>query len=364
MAMARERRKVKVGVIGLRFGSAFARIFSEHPDSELVAIADLEPEARNALAPVVPARRVYTAFEEVIGDREIEAVGVFTPAPLHANHACAALEAGKHVLCAVPAALTLEDCRRLIESADRSGRTYMMAETSCYYPEILHLQSLARSQAMGEIFYCESDYFHDSEQDPTTWQGPQHRGGWREGFPPFFYITHNSSAIITVTGQRMTAAAALGWGPKDDALFPNNPYRNPFTLGVGLFRLSGGGIARIGLCWRVAHPGYVRFKFFGTKRCFESGDFAWEQDVMTSRETGAQKMELTPPVELLPAGLGRHTGHKGSHPFIVHEFLRAIIEQRPAAVDARTAVAFTAPGICAHESCLRNGEWVEIPAFE
>ena len=217
---------------------------------------------------------------------------------------------------------------------------------------------------MGEIFYCESDYFHDSQREPDIWQGPPHRGGWRQGFPPFLYITHNSSAIIEVTGQRMRAVCALGWGPKDDPLFPKNAYNNPFTLGVGLFRLSGGAVARIGLCWRVAHPGYVRFKFFGTRRCFESGDFSFEQDVITSREEGAQPLALASPVESLPAGLQKHTGHKGSHPFLVHEFVRAVVEGRRPAIDVRTAVAFTAPGICAHQSALRGGEWMEIPDFD
>jgi len=362
--MIKERHRLKIGVVGLRFGRAFAQVFADHPDCELAAVADMEADRRAEFSSAVGGARMYSTLEEVLADGEVEAVGVFTPAPRHAEHSCAALEAGKHVLCAVPAGLTLDDCERLIRTVDRTGRTYMMAETSCYYPEILHVKALAREGEMGEVFYCESDYFHDALREPEIWEGPPHRGGWRQGFPPFLYITHNSSAIIEVTGQRMTAVSALGWGPPDDPFVPENVYDNPFTLGVGLFRMSGGAIARVGLCWRVPHPGYVRFKFFGTKRCFESGDFSWEQDVLTSREEGAKQVTLSPAVELLPEGLGRHAGHKGSHPFIVHEFARAIVEERAPAIDVRTAVAYTAPGICAHQSCLRGGAWTDIPQMD
>jgi hypothetical protein len=57
-------------------------------------------------------------------------------------------------------------------------------------------------------------------------------------------------------------------------------------------------------------------------------------------------------------------GHGGSHPWLVHEFLSSIIEDRPARIDGRTAAAWTAPGICAHESALRDGARIEVPAFD
>jgi hypothetical protein len=56
-------------------------------------------------------------------------------------------------------------------------------------------------------------------------------------------------------------------------------------------------------------------------------------------------------------------GHGGSHPHLVHEFVRSIVEERPPLIDEVRAADFTAPGICAHESALRGGEPVEIPSF-
>ena len=54
-------------------------------------------------------------------------------------------------------------------------------------------------------------------------------------------------------------------------------------------------------------------------------------------------------------------GHGGSHPHLVHEFVRAIVEKREATVGAATAANWTMTGVCAHESAMRGGERIAIP---
>ena len=56
-------------------------------------------------------------------------------------------------------------------------------------------------------------------------------------------------------------------------------------------------------------------------------------------------------------------GHHGSHPHLVHEFIRSILEKRAPKIDAVTAANWTAPGICAHQSAMMNGQEIEIPSF-
>ena len=85
--------------------------------------------------------------------------------------------------------------------------------------------------------------------------------------------------------------------------------------------------------------------------------------------------------DLLPPSVGRHTsrfvyeegeqhlsfeqggGHHGSHPHMVHEFVRSIVEQRQPWIDAVTAANWTAVGICAHESAMADGREVIVPGF-
>jgi hypothetical protein len=76
---------------------------------------------------------------------------------------------------------------------------------------------------------------------------------------------------------------------------------------------------------------------------------------------------FTRPFEIA-AGDGRPVvtvsgGHGGSHPHLVHEFVTSVITGRPPVVDAPTAAAWTAPGICAHQSALAGGCRVDVPEF-
>ena len=68
--------------------------------------------------------------------------------------------------------------------------------------------------------------------------------------------------------------------------------------------------------------------------------------------------------DMLPEPLRHDSGHGGSHPFITHEFIDAIINNRKPVVDIYEALAYTAPGIVGHQSALKNGEYMTIPDFD
>jgi hypothetical protein len=68
--------------------------------------------------------------------------------------------------------------------------------------------------------------------------------------------------------------------------------------------------------------------------------------------------------DLLPEPLRHDSGHEGSHYFITHEFVDAVLKQRKPLVDIHEAVADTAPGSVAHRSALKDGERMKIPQFD
>jgi len=349
---------LKVGIVGAGFGRAFSKTFAYHADCKVIAICDLDKQKAEIAAKECGAKKIYDDYEEFL-KADMDAIGVFTPAPLHVKHSVLALESGKHVLCAVPAAMTLKDCQLLIDTVKRTGLKYMMAETSRYYPEVIYVKELNDAGEMGEIFYCESDYFHDLRR---LWKTRDGKPTWREGYPPMKYITHNSSGIIYVTGQRMVEVSAYGWGDQPPEWVRH--YNNPFTLSVALFRLSGGAIAKIGICWRIGRSETVRFAFYGTKSSYEPANAPWEKDKIM---TGHKCMPFIPRtlIERLHPSLIKEElmrGHKGSHPFIVTDFVKSILEDTKPTIDVYEAVAYTAPGICAHQSALEH-RIVKIPDF-
>src|SRR5207249_6881463 len=101
---------LRVAVAGLGFGRTFARILHDHPDCDLVAVTDLDAELVAEVAGELEVERAEADLQALLRRADVDAVAIFTHAPRHAEHSIAALQAGKHVLCAVPAALTLEEC--------------------------------------------------------------------------------------------------------------------------------------------------------------------------------------------------------------------------------------------------------------
>ena len=128
-------RLIRVGVVGGNFGCSF--YWHEHPRSRVTAVCDIRKNRLERMKKVFRCDTAYADFHDLIKDRNVDAVAVFTPAPLHVYHATKAMEAGKHVISAVPAAMTLDECQQLIDCVVRTGQTYMMAETSCYRQEII-----------------------------------------------------------------------------------------------------------------------------------------------------------------------------------------------------------------------------------
>jgi hypothetical protein len=68
--------------------------------------------------------------------------------------------------------------------------------------------------------------------------------------------------------------------------------------------------------------------------------------------------------DLLPKTLQHDSGHDGSHTFITHEFIDSLVNNRQPTVNIYEAIAYTAPGIVAHQSALKGGENMKIPSFD
>src|SRR5690606_31098539 len=68
--------------------------------------------------------------------------------------------------------------------------------------------------------------------------------------------------------------------------------------------------------------------------------------------------------DALPEPMRHNSGHGGSHTFITHEWIDSIISNRQPEVNIYEALAYTAPGIIAHQSALNNGEYLRIPNFD
>ena len=222
-------RKIRIGIVGGRFGAGF--YFHEHPDCIVEAVSDLRPERRETLMKVYHCSKSYESLEKLIIDPKIDAVFIATPAPDHVRHVVMTLKAGKHVLCAVPAAMTIDECYQLRETVRTTGLTYMMAETSFYRQNTISVRKFHQEGLFGEIFSAAAEYNHPGLDSLWFEDG---KPTWRQGLPPLLYPTHCTSFLISVTGERLRKVNGLGWGD-NSSLLKNNPYNNPYWNETAFF---------------------------------------------------------------------------------------------------------------------------------
>jgi len=368
-------RKIRIGVMGGGFGAAFQ--WHEHPRCVVEAVADLRPERRENLMKTYGCSKSYESLEQLIEDKNLDAVAVFSGAPDHARHCVAALRAGKHVFCAVPAAMTLEECQQLRDAVEGTGLTYMMAETSYYRQSAISARNFYREGKFGNIYYTEAEYLHAGLE--SLWFNPDGTPTWRHGFPPMHYPTHCTAYLVGITGERLTEVTCLGWGD-DDPVVRNNRYRNPFWNETALFKTDKGNAFRVAIFWKGAHRGCERAQWYGDKMSFFMelpnglGPVIVRSAIETETDEAGFVRQLSPfeqyeqpqwwKTDMLPEPLRHGGGHDGAQPFLTHEFIDALINERRPAIDIYEALAYTVPGIIAHQSALQGGAQMKIPSFD
>lgn len=307
----------------------------------------------------------------MLKDTNVDTVAIFTAPTQHVAHCVDVLNAGKHVVCAVPAAFTLEECQKLVDIVKKTGLTYMQAETSCYSSGTMTAHQLARAGKFGTIYYTQGEYLHDvsdyhpgGERTGLLYDASGQRT-WRYGFPEAKYPTHATGPIILVTDDPMTEVSCLGWGPTNSP-YADNPYHNRFINVSFLAKTRKGNASRICIHHYLGSRGDLceRAEYWGTDLVFLEARF--DTPALMSRE--GEKLAPAPVddhTNILPPNMVQHAkvGHGGAEVFITHEFVRSVLDGRTPKTDVYQGVAYCAPGICAWDSANRNGEWVKIPDF-
>lgn len=119
-------------------------------NARLLAVSSRRPEVAEADRKRWGAKRAYASYEALLDDDEIDAVYVPLPNHLHAQWVVAALQAGKHVLCEKPLALSLPEIDAIAEAAEGSRKLVMEAFMYRFAPRWMHTIDLIRSGAIGE----------------------------------------------------------------------------------------------------------------------------------------------------------------------------------------------------------------------
>lgn len=362
-------KKIKVAIVGINFGAEFIPIYQNHPHAELVAICQRKEDTLNKFGAHfnVPIR--YSNYKELLEDKSIDAIHINTPIPNHAEHAIAALRAGKHVGCTVPMATSFEDCHRVVEAQKTSGKNYMMMETAVFTREFLHIKNLRDSGQLGRIQFLRGAHHQDMAGWPGYW----------EGLPPMHYSSHAIGPLLALAGKDVESVCCLGSGKIDEQLASR--YGSPYAVESALFRLKDSDLAAevTRSLFQTSREYQESFDVYADKMSFEWRRLDNERPAFFRGEEG-KRIDIPDYAHLLPGeirsftsgclhdsedhrelGLKRRSSHGGSRPHLVHEFIMSIIENRSPFPDVFTAANWTVAGLCAHESAIRGGELVILP---
>ncbi len=408
---------ISIGLVGLgSFGNCFAPLFKNHPLVDRIGLCDREPDRMRRLlndpfyADKLKAGDCYETLDEICR-ADFDALVIITQPWLHAPQCIQALEHGKHVYSAVPIISIPDDdeildwCDKLVTAVRRTGKQYMLGETTFYRPQTMYCRRMARAGAFGDFVYAEGEYIHDLDANCNLREVQERRTASRSGREwlalreeymrrgalggPMHYPTHSVSGPVSVMRAHAVNVTAYGYRHREgDPYFEDAAFSNEMAL----YKMSNGAVVRI-LEMREA-PGLVgneseTFRVFGTRGTFsENRWFSIQRPARDAVDlqnlpkpercnlTPAEMFDPLPPEVRMAFKRVAHrdmqdeellgidfqpTGHGGSHPYLVHEFVSAVAENRRPAINIWEAVRYMAMGVAAHQSALKEGVTLRVP---
>ena len=375
-AAGKTYKKVNVAIVGLGFGAEFIPIYQRHPNANMYAICQRTQSKLDAIGEAFGIEHRYTDFHEMLKDPAIDLVHINSPIPDHGWQSIAALKAGKHVACTVPMATSIEECRQIVDLVKKTGLKYMMAETVVYAREYLYMKELKDKGVLGKLQFVQASHQQDMDGWPNYWPG----------LPPMWYATHCVGPVAGLAEADAEYVSCFGSGTIRPELVKH--YGSPFAVETAhiKFRNSDLSARIIRSLFDTARQYRESIDVYGDKVSVEWPLIEHEPLVMHRAKLPEQKIPKTVKApdyaKRLPKAiqpfttkgvydLGKKThlsftqgaGHGGSHPHLAHEIISALVEDREPFPNARQSANWTCVGLCAHESALKGGQIVKLPAF-
>jgi predicted dehydrogenase len=369
-------KKINVAIVGLGFGAEFIPLWQKHPHADCNAICQRNEDKLNAVGDYFGVARRYTDYAALLKDKSVDVVHINSPIPDHAWMSIAALKAGKHVACTVPMATNIEDCRKIVDLARRTGLKYMMMETVVYAREYLFMKELLDQGELGKLQFVQASHQQDMDGWPNYWPG----------LPPMWYATHCVGPVAGLIGKPAEYVSCFGSGTIRKELVKK--YGSPFAVETAHIKFAGTDVnARIiRSLFDTARQYRESIDVYGSKKSVEWPLVEHEPLVMHTAKLPEPKIPKAVKcpdfAKRLPKTLQKYTtqgvydsskkthlsftqgsGHGGSHPHLANEFAMALVEGRDPFPNAKQSANWTCVGLCAHESALQGGKIVKLPAF-
>lgn len=234
---------LRVGIAGLgTAGRLLIPALEQHPDTKLVAVADLVAEARESFA----ASHGAVACADIaalLRLADVDAVYIATPTHLHREHVMAAIAAGKHVLVEKPMAPTIEEALAMAEAAERAGVVLSVGHSHGYDLPVQAMREIVASGELGKLKLINTAYYTDWFYRPRL---PEELDTSLGGGVTFRQGSHQFDVIRVVGGGLLASirATTFDWDPERPGIgaytayctFADGAVANATYNGYGLFQ--------------------------------------------------------------------------------------------------------------------------------
>ncbi len=318
--MAKEK-KLRAGVIGLGMGGVHVNGYRTHPGVEVVAVADPDQKRLAARGKELAVEKLYGSGEEMLAKEKLDIVSIATPNKFHMPLTLLALEAGCHVLCEKPMAMSAAEGRRMLEAARRAQRRLMINFSFRFTEASWALKRQVEEGQIGAVYYARS-FWHRRRGFPGF-------GGWFSnkelagGGPLIDLGVHRLDLALWLMGHPKVTWALAG---TYNHLGVEQARREGKTytvedLAAAFLRFENGASLVLEASWaaNIKDNEWMETRLFGTKGGLVQhnikGGYEFEAELYVERAGSQYDMKLHPPTPAPPSAM--------------HHFAEAILKDQP-----------------------------------
>ena len=280
----------------------------------LAAVCRGRPELAESFAREFGAPRWYATTAELLADQQLDAVYIATPVRLHTAQAVAAAEAGKHVLCEKPMAISAAECDTVIAACRSNGVALGVAYYRHFYPAVARIRDILASGDIGDPVLAQVnafEYFNPSPEHPRHWLVVREQSG---GGPMFDFGCHRIEVLLDLLGPVRGVTSMVG-----NAAFE----RDVEDTAVAVLEFKRGGYATLSVTHAAREP-QDTLTIFGTEGSIHVESL--NAGVLRVRRGSNDIVESLPP-------------HHNLHQPLIEDFSAAVMAGREPAVSGETGRA-------------------------
>ena len=345
--------KLKVGIIGCGMITKVrhAPEYAENPNCEIAAFYDQDKERAKALAGKYGAVCCESAEELLAMD--IDLVSVCVANAMHAEYTIKALEAGKHVLCEKPMAVTLEQCEAMEEAALRTGRTLMIGHNQRFALAHQEAHRLIREGKIGRVLSFETKFGHGG---PEVWTGTPNTWFFDKKQAQFGAMAdlgiHKTDLIHYLIGEPITSVRAIL--TTLDKRYPDGNLINVDDNAFCLYQTDSGITGIMHVSWTLYGNEKNSIVVYGTEgvvRCYDDDRYTL---ILERKGEDPVFYDLEPIIKNSDQTIGRRTSTG-----VIDEFVNSVLENREPLTGARCSIAAMRVIFAAEESAA-TGRTVHV----